>query len=67
MPPPMRPVPSPTITERTVGLVPMNFHPSLISVKVRVRSMGARSTGRLRGRVSDQIRVADRRNVQTSK
>jgi hypothetical protein len=55
------------MTERTVGWVPMNFQPSLISVKVRVRSIGARSAGRGRWRLSDQIRAADMKNVTTSK
>ena len=32
IPPPMSPVPRPTITDRTTGLVPMKRHPSLISL-----------------------------------
>ncbi len=68
IPPPMSPVPRPTITERTTGLVPMNRQPSLTSLKASVRGAGDRRRGGfVRGRAMVEMMMADVRNVTTSR
>ena len=67
MPPPMRATPSPTITDRTTGLVPMNLHPSLTSLKASVRGATDRRRGALgRARVRLEMIRAEVRKVRTS-